>query len=362
MRRREVLKGVGLGAAAAAVAKPAVAQSMPELRWRCSSGFARSLDTLFGGAEAFAKAVAEMTDQRFQIQVFPSGEIVPALQAVDLVKAGSVQMCHTASYYYVEKDPSFALPCAVPFGLNSRMQNAWTFSAGGLDLMNEFYAGYNIYALPAGNTGCQMGGWFRKEIREPADFGGLKFRIGGFAGRVLQKLGVVPQQLGGSEIYGALEKGTLDAAEWIGPHDDEKLGLYKVAPHYHYPGWWGGGTMVHLFINLDQWNSLPPVYKSVVRTASAMANGWMQAKYDALNSAALRRLLASNAQLRPFPPAAMDACFKAANEVYDEISARNSFFKKAWDSLRTFRNEEYLWWSVAEYTNDDYLIRHTRGS
>src|SRR5229473_292771 len=360
MKRRDVLKAAGAGFAAAAIAKPAIAQSMPELKWRCTSSFPKSLDTLYGAAEIFAKAVAEATENKFQIQVFAAGEIVPGLQAADAVTNGTVEMCHTASYYYVGKDPTFALPCAVPFGLNSRMQNAWMYFGGGIDLTNEFYKKYNIYALPAGNTGCQMGGWFRKEIKEPGDFNGLKMRIGGYAGRVLQKLGCVPQQLAGGDIYPALEKGTIDAAEWVGPYDDEKLGFYKVAPYYYYPGWWEGGTMIHAFINIDKWNSLSPTYKSIVRTAADMTNVWTQAKYDAVNPAALRRLVAEKTQLRPFPQPVMDACFKAANEVYDEVSATNPMFKKIWESIRDFRNEEYLWWSVAEYNNDNYMIRHTR--
>ena len=233
MKRRDVLKVAGAGLASAAIAKPAIAQTMPEIKWRCTSSFPKSLDTLYGAAEVFAKAVAEATDNKFQIQVFAAGEIVPGLQAADAVTNGTVELCHTASYYYVGKDPTFALPCAVPFGLNSRMQNAWMYFAGGIDLCNEFYKKYNIYSLPAGNTGCQMGGWFRKEIKEPSDFNGLKMRIGGYAGRVLQKLGCVPQQLAGGDIYPALEKGTIDAAEWVGPYDDEKLGFYKVAPYYY---------------------------------------------------------------------------------------------------------------------------------
>ena len=360
MKRRDVLKAAGAGFAAAAIVKPAIAQSMPELKWRCTSSFPKSLDTLYGGSEIFAKAVAEATDNKFQIQCFAAGEIVPGLQALDAASNGTVEMCNTAPYYYAGKDPTFTFGTAIPFGLNTRMQLAWQRFGGGLELMNELYKKYNIYALPAGNTGCQMGGWFRKEIKEPGDFNGLKMRIGGYAGRVLQKLGCVPQQLAGGDIYPALEKGTIDAAEWVGPYDDEKLGFYKVAPYYYYPGWWEGGTMIHVFINTDKWSSLTPTYKSIVRTAADMTNVWMQAKYDAVNPAALRRLVAEKTQLRPFSQPVMDACFKAANEVYDEVSATNPMFKKIWESIRDFRNEEYLWWSVAEYNNDNYMIRHTR--
>ena len=257
MKRREFLKSAGVGAAAVAVAAPAIAQSAPELKWRLTSSFPKSLDTIYGAAEVFSKAVAEATDNKFQIQVFAAGEIVPGLSAADAVQNGTVEMCHTASYYYFGKDPTFAFGTAVPFGLNTRMQNAWMFFGGAMDLMNDFYKKFNIYAIPAGNTGAQMGGWFRKEIKDVADLNGLKMRIGGFAGTVLQKLGAVPQQIAGGDIYPALEKGTIDAAEWVGPYDDEKLGFYKVAKYYYYPGWWEGCAMLHNFFNIDKWNALP---------------------------------------------------------------------------------------------------------
>jgi TRAP-type mannitol/chloroaromatic compound transport system substrate-binding protein len=357
MKRRQFLTAAGAGLAAGAIAKPAIAQSTPTLKWRLTSSYPRSLDTLYGAAEIFAKAVAEATDNKFQIQVFSGGEIVPGLQALDAVQSGNVEMCHTASYYYVGKDPTFAFGTAVPFGLNARMQNAWMFFGGGMDLMNDFYKNYNVYGIPCGNTGCQMGGWFRKEIKQPSDLNGLKMRIGGYAGLVMSKLGVVPQQVAGGDLYAALEKGTIDAAEWSGPYDDERLGLSKVAPYYYFPGWWEGGAMIHNMINLRSWESLTPTYKSVVRMASEMANGWMLAKYDAANPPALKRLLSQGTQMRPFPPSVMDASLKAAMELYDDVSKTNASFKAAWESTLAFRNDEYLWWQVAEYSYDNYLIR-----
>jgi len=290
--------------------------------------------------------------------VFAAGEIVPGLAAADAVQNGTVEMCHTASYYYFGKDPTFALGCAVPFSLNARQMNAWWHFANGADLMNEFYKKFNIISFAAGNTGCQMGGWFRKEIKEVNDIKGLKMRIGGFAGTVLAKLGCVPQQIAGGDIYAALEKGTIDAAEWVGPYDDEKLGFQKVAQYYYYPGWWEGGPMLHNFINVEKWNALPPSYQSIIKTASALANEWMMAKYDAVNPAALTRLLRSGTQLRPFTPAVMEACLKAALEVYNDVMAKNPDFKKIWSSIVAFRNDEYLWWRVAEYTYDDFMIRN----
>src|SRR5689334_5400087 len=312
MKRRDFIKVTGLGAAAAStLAAPAIAQSMPELKWRMTASWPKSLDTLYGGAEIMAKAVAEATDNKFQIQLFAAGEIVPGLQVLDAVQNGTVEMGHTASYYYFGKDPTFTFGTSLPFGPNARLNQGWYLLGGGQQVLNEFYKNYNVTSLLAGNTNCQMGGWFRKEIKTVADMNGLKFRIGGFAGRILQKLGVVPQQLAGGDIYPALEKGTIDAAEWVGPYDDQKLGFNKVAPHYYYPGWWEGGPMLHSFININKWNELPKLYKSVLRAACAQAHTWMVAKYDAQNPRALRELVAGGVQLHPFTPAIMEACYNA---------------------------------------------------
>jgi TRAP-type mannitol/chloroaromatic compound transport system substrate-binding protein len=359
--RRSFIKKAGLitgGTAlgASPLATPAIAQSMPQIKWRLTSSFPKSLDTIFGAANVFAQAVAEATDGNFQIQIFASNEIVPGLQALDAVTNNTVEMCHTASYYYWGKDPTFAFGTAVPFGLNARQENAWMYYGGGIDLMNAFYKKFNVYGLPGGNTGTQMGGWFRKEINTVADLTGIKMRIGGFGGAVISKLGVVPQQIAGGEIYQALEKGTIDATEWVGPYDDEKLGFYKVAKYYYYPGWWEGGAMLHFFINTDQWNQLPKAYQSIVKTAAAAANVDMQAHYDAVNPAALRKLVAGGAELRPFSPEIMEACFKAANEVYADIGSKNADFKTVYDSMKAFRGEEYLWFQVADGTYDDFMF------
>jgi TRAP-type mannitol/chloroaromatic compound transport system substrate-binding protein len=358
MKRRQFVQAAGLGLAAAAIAKPAIAQSAPEIKWRLTSSFPKSLDTIYGAAETFSKAVSEATDGKFQIQVFAGGEIVPGLQAADAVTNGTVEMCHTAPYYYVGKDPTFAFATSVPFGLNSRQQNAWFYHGGGMDLMNEFFKGFNIHSMPGGNTGTQMGGWFRKEIKTPADFNGLKMRIGGLAGKVIAKLGAVPQQIAGGDIYPALEKGTIDAAEWVGPYDDEKLGFNKVAPFYYYPGWWEGGASLHFFTNTAKWAELPKSYQAILTSAAAMANVDMQAKYDARNPGAIKRLVQDGgAQLRPFSPEIMEACYKAATDLYAEIAGTNAKFKKVHDAYMAFRNEEYLWFQIGEYTYDSFMIR-----
>ena len=357
MKRRDFLRASAAGATAAAVASPAIAQSMPEIKWRMTSSFPKSLDTLFGAGEVMAKQVAEMTDNKFQIQVFAAGEVVPGLQALDATSNNTVEACHTVSYYYVGKDPTFAIFASVPFGLNARQNNSWWYQGGGEQLGNEFFKKHGVIGHPCGNTGTQMGGWFRKEIKTVADLSGLKMRIGGIAGQVLQKVGVVPQQLAGGDIYPSLEKGTIDAAEWIGPYDDEKLGFNKVAPYYYYPGFWEGGLMVHSLTNLAKWNSLPKAYQAVLANANANANDHMQARYDQQNPGALKRLVAGGTQLRPFSNEILEAALKATNTLWAEISAKNADFKKSIDAMQAYRNDEYLWWQVAEYTFDSFQIR-----
>jgi TRAP-type mannitol/chloroaromatic compound transport system substrate-binding protein len=362
MKRRDFLKVSAAGAAATAIASPAIAQSSPEIKWRLTSSFPKSLDTIYGGAEQVSKYVAEMTDNKFQIQVFAAGEVVPGLQALDATSNGTVEMSHTVAYYYVGKDPTFAIFASVPFGLNARQQNSWWYQAGGMELGNEFFKKHGVIGFATGNTGTQMGGWFRKEIKTVADLSGLKFRIGGIAGQVLQKVGVVPQQIAGGDIYPALEKGTIDAAEWVGPYDDEKLGFQKVAKFYYYPGFWEGGPMVHSFVNLEKWNALPKSYQAILTNATAHANTWMNARYDMQNPAALKRLVAGGTQLRPFSNEVLEACLKATNELWAEQSAKNADFKKVIDAMQAYRSDQYLWWQVAEYTFDSFMIRsRTRG-
>jgi TRAP-type mannitol/chloroaromatic compound transport system substrate-binding protein len=362
MKRRDFLKVTGIGAAGAAtLAAPAIAQSMPELKWRVTASWPKSLDTLWGGVELMAKHVAEATDNKFQIQAFAAGEIVPGLQVLDAVQNGTVEMGHTASYYYFGKDPTFAFGTAVPFGPNQRINQAWYMLGGGRELINDLYKKYNTVTFLAGNTGCQMGGWFRKEINTVDDLKGLKMRIGGFAGRVMQKLGVVPQQLAGGDIYPALEKGTIDAAEWVGPYDDEKLGFYKVAPHYYYPGWWEGGPMLMGLVNLDKWNSLPKAYQSAIEQAGQASNAWMMAKYDQGNPPAMKKLLAGGTKLHAFSPAIMQACLKATKEVYAETSAANPNFKKVLDSMNAFTTNGYQWFQVAELGYDSFMARNPQG-
>lgn len=355
MKRRQFLKRAGAGLAAASVATAARAQPRPQIRWRMASSFPKSLDTLFGSAEQIASRVSRLTEGKFEIRVFAAGEIVPALQVLDAVQNGTVECGQTPGYYYIGKNPAFAFDTALPFGLNARQQNAWMYHGGGLALMRELYRQYNIINFPGGNTGAQMAGWYRREIKSVVDLSGLKFRIGGLGGQVLARLGAVPQQIAGPDVYPALEKGTIDAAEWVGPYDDEKLGFHKVARYYYYPGWWEGSAQLSICVNLKQWQALPGHYQEALEAVCAEANSRVLAKYDASNTAALRRLVAAGAQLRAFPRPVMEACYQAAQELYQELAAKSADFKKIYASWSKFRDDQYLWFRVAENTFDNFV-------
>ncbi|MEY8878314.1 MAG: TRAP transporter substrate-binding protein [Leptothrix sp. (in: b-proteobacteria)] len=355
LERRSFVRHAGLAGVLAAAAAPALVHAQTNLRWRLASSFPKSLDTLYGAADLFAKKVGEMSGGKFQISVHAAGELMPAFGVVDGVQAGTVEMAHTAPYYFFGKDETFALGCAIPFGLNSRQMTAWMLEGDGLKLMREFYRGYNIINFLGGNSGAQMGGWYRKPVTSLADLKGLKFRVGGFAGRVIERLGGVPQNLPGGEIYQALEKGTLDAAEWIGPYDDLKLGFNKVAPHYAYPAWWEGGAQLDFYINTKAFEALTPEHKAIVEAAAAIAHTDLQAKYDARNPAALRTLVASGTKLFRFPKDVMDAAYRESMALYAEIGAKNPNWKKAYDSYAAFRRESNLWFRFAEAGFDDFM-------
>jgi len=354
MSRRKFLStaatgGVILGA-------PAIISAQPTIRWRMPSSFPKNLDTLYGSAETIAKYVTAMTGGKFTITSHAAGEIVPGLQVLDAVQAGTVEAGQTAMYYYFGKDPTFSFDTSVPFGLNCRQQQAWVMDGGGAALMNEFLRDYNVHNVGiCGNTGAQMGGWFRKEINTVEDLKGLKFRCGGPAGQVLSKLGVVPQQIAGGDIYPSLEKGTIDAAEWVGPYDDEKLGFAKVAKYYYYPGWWEGGPSTSMIVNIKAWDSLTPEYKAILQAACSHAYADCMAKYDARNAASLKRLIAGGAILKAFPRPVMEACYKASEEWFAENNAKNPKFKKVHDNWVKFRAESISWFRVTENTFDDFM-------
>ena len=357
MDRRSLIKNAGIAGVLAAGIAPAV-HAQAAVRWRLASSFPKSLDTIYGGADVFAKAVKAMSGGKFEISVHAGGELMPPFGVVDGVQNGSVEMCHTVPYYFYGKNPAFALGSAVPFGLNARQMTAWMLHGNGRKLMNEFYNGYNMISFAGGNTGTQMGGWFRKEIKGPGDFKGMKMRLGGgLVGDVMTKLGAVPQSIPGGEIYQALEKGTLDSAEWVGPYDDQKLGFNKVAPFYYYPGWWEGGPEVDFFINKKAFDGLTPEYKAIVEAASAQASTDMLAKYDALNPTALKQLVAAKTKVLPFSQAILDASFKASMEVFAENDAKSPEWKKIYADLRSFQRDQVLWFRFAESGFDSFMAK-----
>jgi TRAP-type mannitol/chloroaromatic compound transport system substrate-binding protein len=355
MQRRSFIKSAATGAAAAAVVAAPAVHAQAAVRWRLASSFPKSLDTIFGAAETFSNMVKEATGGKFEISVHQGGELVPPFGVVDAVQNGTVEAAHTAPYYFYGKDPTFSIDCAIPFGMNSRQMTAWMYQGDGLKLLREFYAAYNIVNFPMGNTGAQMGGWYRKEIKTLDDLKGLKMRISNLAGAVCAKMGVVPQTLAGGEIYTAMEKGTIDAVEWVGPYDDEKLGFNKVAKYYYAPAWWEGGPQLSLYVNNKAWAALSPEYKAIVTTAASHAHINMQAKYDAQNPDALKRMLATGTQLRRMPKPIMDTAFKYANEIYADLNAKNEAWKKVYPDWLKFRNMEIQWFSVSEREFDNYM-------
>ena len=378
MDRRSIIAGTGAvgvagllaacspreqaAAPAAAPAAPAVITG-ETVRWRLASSWPRTLDTIWRGAEVFAKAVSDATGGRFQVSTHPAGELVPAMGVFDAAQAGTIEAAHTASYFFFGKDDALALVnSGISFGLNARQMNAWFFEGGGLALSRELLDTFNLVNFAGGNTGVQMGGWFRKEIRSPADLRGVRIRAGGFAGRVLERMGMVPLSVPAGEIYQALERGTVDAAEFVGPSDDEKLGLHRVAPFYYYPGFFEAGTQLDLLVNKTAYNALSPKYKAIVNQAATLAHTTVVARYDALNPAALKRLVAGGTRLMPFPRSVMDAAFRAAHELYEELNATNPRWKKLYDHQIAFRRDVVMWHGLAEASFDSYMQMQGRAN
>lgn len=359
INRRVALTG-GLALPAVALAAPAIAQGAPKVTWRLASSFPKTLPSLFGGVSLFIDRVKEATDGNFNIQYFAPGEIVPPLQTLDAVQNGTVELTHTGSYYFIGKSPAFAFGTQMPFGLNARQQEAWIDHAGGGPLLDEFYAKYNVQHFKFGNTGAQMMGWFRKELKTPEDLKGLKFRIGGIAGQIMAKTGAVPQQIALSDVYQALERGSIDGADYVSPMDDVKLGLAKVAKYYYYPAWQENGPLTNLFVNIDRWKELPPSYQAIVKAASAEASHYMTSMYDAMNMASLRQIIADGGEIKPLPQEIMDTLFRASVEVYEETAAKDEQFKKIYDHWKNFRAEVSLWFSVSETPMDLTVQRLVR--
>ena len=355
MDRRSLIKHAGIAGVLSAAAAPAV-HAQTAVRWRLASSFPKTLPTIFGAAEKFAETVKALSGGKFEVSVHAGGELMPPFGVVDALQGNTVEMAQTASYYFTGKDPIFAFGCAVPFGLTARHMDAWMERGNGRKLLDEFYAQYNIVSMSSGNTGTQMGGWFRKEIKTVADLKGLKMRMGGgLFGEAMAKLGVVAQNMPAGEVYQALEKGTLDATEFVGPYDDERLGFQKVAKNYYYPGWWEGGAELEFFINKKAFEALSAENKAIVRAAGAVAARDMTAKYDAENPGALRRLVAAGTQLRAFSKEILDAGYKASMEVFAAHEAKSPEFRKIHQDMRAFQRDQVLWSKFSEWRYDSYI-------
>ena len=355
MDRRSLIKHAGIAGVLSAGVAPAV-QAQAAVRWRLASSFPKSLDTIFGSAEKFSQTVKALSGGKFEVSVHPAGELMPAFGVVDALENNTIEMAETAAYYFTGKDPIFAFSCAVPFGLTTVQNLAWKNYGNGRKLLDAFFSKYNFRALSAGNTTTQMGGWDRKEIKSPADLKGLKMRLGGGVfGETMAKLGVIAQNMPAGDVYQALEKGTLDAAEFVGPYDDEKLGFNKVAPYYYYPGWWEGGADLEFFINNKAFDKLSPENKAIVVAATNVAATDMTAKYQAVNPVALKRLVAAKTQLKLFPKSVMDAGFKASQEVYAEHCAKSPEFKKIFEDMRAFQRDQILWNRFSEFPFNQYM-------
>lgn len=361
MDRRSWISGTAATALATA-APAAIAQDAPNVRWRMPSSFPKSLDTVYGGAVSIAEWVRRLTSGRFTITPHGAGELVPALSILDAVQDRTVECGHTAGFYYLGKESTLVFDTGVPFGMNPRQHTAWMMQGGGLELMREVYARFHVVQIPCGNTGAQMGGWFRKEIRSPEDLKGLRIRTPGFLGRVYAKLGATALALPASEIYPTLEKGTIDAVEWVGPYDDEKLGFSKVTKYYYCPGVMELGASLCFLVNQEAWNALPDAYKAALEAACALSANEMLAKYDTFNVVALKRLVGGGTKLGFWPQPVMEAMRRATDEVIREESSSNELFRKVHASWRAYLDDQLLWASVNDGAAEQFLLSARRKS
>ncbi|TNE90730.1 MAG: ABC transporter substrate-binding protein [Deltaproteobacteria bacterium] len=363
MKRRDLLTGAVAGGLLAACSGGesssggGPAHTGKKVRWRLASSFPRTLDTIYGAAEVMADRVREMSGGNFDIKCYPAGELVPGLEVLDAVQQGTVPIGQSASYYYIGKNPALAFDTCVPFGMTARQQSAWLLEGGGLELVNELYADFGVRAIPGGNTGVQMGGWFVPEVNAVDDLKGLKMRIPGMGGRVMEALGVSTQTIAGGEIYAALERGAIDATDWVGPYDDEKLGFHKVAKNYYYPGWWEPGPSLSFFVNQKEWDALPAEYQAILQTACHEGGLAMQTRYDAKNPAAMQRLLAGGVTTRAFSPEILAAAKEASEQMLAEGAAADAGYKKIYESFKAFRDASNAWSALAERAYHDFAYK-----
>ena len=367
MRRRPLLTHTAAGLTGAAAlgacqtqrtveSSPTRSFAQPAIRWRMATSWPKSLQILFDSADLFCQKVNRLTGGKFIITPYPAGELAGGLDVLPAVQSGTVECGHTASYYYLCQSKALAFGTTLPFGLNTAQQNAWLYYGGGLSAMQKVYADLGVINFPGGNTGCQMGGWFKREVNTVEDFQGLKIRTPGLGGEILARLGAEIHALAGDEIFEALENGTIDAAEWKNPHADEMLGLNRVAPYYYYPGWWEPGTSYEFQINLEEWRKLPRDYQEIVKAAAADVNDKMLARFNAVNGSVLNKLALSGTKLSPFSQDILNACYQTAFELYDEIASQDTIFKEIYQQWQAFRSEIYQWNRLNEISFADFVM------
>ncbi len=363
INRKNFLKKTVLGAAAlstvatacgndaaqtSADGTPAV-NSGKKYRWKMVTTWPPNYPIIGEGLEDMAKWIEDMSGGRMKIKVYGGGELVPPLESFDAVSSGTAEMGHGGSYYWAGKAPAAQFFASVPFGMNAQQMNAWLLSGGGLVLWRELYAKFNLVPFPCGNTGVQMGGWFNKEINSLADLQGLKMRIPGFGGKVLEKAGGSPVLAPGSELYTNLERGVIDATEWIGPFHDYKMGFQDIAKYYYAPGWHEAGTNLELFVNKPKFDALPKDLQVIIETAALRYNTWMLSEIEAQNNLYLDKLKKEkNIDIRFFPDEVLDQLRVYTDEILAEITASDPFAKKVYASYDGFRNRAKAWAEVTE--------------
>ena len=318
-------------------------------RWKMVTTWPANFPVFQEGAVKFADDVRVMSNGRLDIQVYAGGELVPPLQVFDAVSQGVVEMGHGSPYYWAGVVPAAQFFSSVPFGMTAKGMNAWLYNGGGLELWREVYKPFNLIAFPMGNTGLQMGGWFNKKIDSLEDIKGLRMRIPGLGGKVFKKAGGNPVLMAGGEIYTALERGTLDATEWVAPFHDMRLGLNRAASYYYYPGWHEPGTMFELMINTGKWVTLSPELQKVVEVAAAATSEWIYAQMEYQNQLALQQLKKkSNVEILPFPDDVLTALRKTTKQTLEEEAAANPDFKRVYDAYEAFRNSYEGWNEIAD--------------
>ncbi|NJK36046.1 MAG: TRAP transporter substrate-binding protein DctP [Oscillatoriales cyanobacterium SM2_2_1] len=332
----------------------------PRLEWQMATSWSKDLDLVMNAINFFQQRVAAITDGKFVIKMLEDSQKVPPFAVLDAVGNNTVSIGHTSMYYYVNRVPAFAFAATVPFGLTAYQQLSWYYQGGGLELLEPLFAAVKVVGIPCGSPGVQMGGWFREELNRSSDFRGLKMRIPGLGGQVLSRLGAKVVLLSADQIYGALERGEVDAAEWQNPYDDEKLGLHRVAKFYYYPGWWEPGLSNYMIVNRQAWQNLSRTYQEILRATAAEAGMKMLADYNSNNAAALDRLVAGGTQIRAFSTEFLQSAYQGTIAVLEEQAQRDREFRRIYGPWRKFRAQIYQWNRVNELSFEKFTFNDSR--